>query len=134
MKSLNRVILIWLVSVACYAEEACVPAVDLADSLNVNAKQSCDYKQSGLNRIVHNLFGRDSSSGSSSSARVNAAATAGLASQISPPFSTAGELAEGRYILLRNIGLKCPQGFRLVDEQYLPSPEHLRLNIFYKCL
>lgn len=131
MKRFCLASLVWLSSAACIAEEACEPAVDLADSLNVNARQDCDYEKSGLNRLVHKIFNE---SEVNSSSRAMASEAAGAALQISPPVTNARELAEVRYKLLQDIAQKCSKGFRLTDEQYLPSNGYLRINLHYECL
>lgn len=135
MKILSMAILVvGLASAACLAEEVCEPAVDIADSMNVNARQDCDGEKTGLNRLVHKMFSQESATVSSSGSVDNNVEADPAAQQTSSLINNANQLAEARYQLLSNIGLKCPKGFRLTDEHYLPSGSHLRINLFYECL
>lgn len=112
----------------------CELAVDVADSMNVNASDECEDKDSGLNGVVRGWFKRDEAS-SSSAPNVQATAERPRGSvKISPPVKDAESLAEARYQLLSVIGQECVQGFRVIDELFLPGEDTLTIRLRYECL
>lgn len=133
MKRFIAAALIGFSAVACFAEEECESAVDLADSMDVNTQHDCGQGKTGLNRLVHKMFNRDSAESAATSPVADAAAETGK-SQTTSLVSNASELAAARYQLLLAIGKQCTGGFRLIGEQYLPSEEGLRVKLLYECL
>lgn len=121
------------------AEESCRPAVDVADSLDVNATTDCDYKETGLNRVVHKLFAKDSAKPApSDSLPVNprlADRPLQSVSQIESLFvADASALAAARYELLQNISSQCPHEFRLTDERYSSQGKTIKIKLSYECV
>lgn len=130
MKKAGYALLFCCVVVNGAVAEECEPAVDVADSMNVNASSNCDYRESGLNRIVHGLFKKDQHSSSSESSVMHR----GPAVMVSPEVGDADGLAKARFTLLSAIGQECTQGFRIVDELYLPLNGNLTIRLSYQCL
>ncbi len=111
----------------------CEPAVDVAESLNVNAPDDCDYKDTGLNGAVHRLFTREQVSSSASSSR-SIEGNAHALIKMSPPVKDAESLAKVRYKMLSAISQECMQGFRIADELFLPVEDKLTIRLLYECL
>lgn len=117
------------------AEESCRPAVDVADSLDVNATTDCDYKETGLNRVVHKLFAKDSAKPAPSDSLPVNPRLAKSVSQIESLFvADASELAAARYELLQNISSQCPHEFRLTDERYSSQGKTIKIKLSYECV
>ncbi len=125
-------ILLCLGGASAASAEECEPAVDVADSLNVNASTDCNYEDSGLNGAVRRWFKRDQSSSAASSQAAKSDSQASI--KVSPPVNGADALAEARYGLLSAISQECIQGFRITDELYLPANGELTLRLVYQCL
>lgn len=117
------------------AEESCRPAVDVADSLDVNATTDCDYKETGLNRVVHKLFAKDSAKPTPSDPLPVNPRLAKPVNQIESQFvADASELAAARYELLQNISSQCPHEFRLTDERYSSQGKTIKIKLSYECV
>lgn len=114
--------------------EECEPAVDAAESLNVNSSNDCDYKDTGLNGAVHRWFKREQISSSSASSSQSIAGNTRASIKMSPPVKDAESLAKARYKLLSAISQECMQGFRITDELFLPVEENLTIRLLYECL
>lgn len=121
------------------AEEACEPAVDVADSLDVNATMDCNYEETGLNGVVHKLFNRDTAkpapSDSSPDNLHHADQSVIPENQVESAFvANARELAAARYQLLQNISDQCSHEFRLLDERYSSRDKAIKVKLGYECL
>lgn len=114
--------------------EECELAVDVADSMNVNASNECEDKESGLNGVVRGWFKRDEASSSSTSSVQATADRPRGSAKMSPPVKDAESLAKARYQLLSVIGQECVQGFRVTDELFLPVEDALTIRLRYECL
>src|SRR5690606_1777865 len=115
------------------------PAVDVADSLDVNATMDCNYEETGLNRIVHKLFTRDTAKPApADSSPVNfhrADQSVTPENQVESVFvANARELAAARYQLLQRISDQCSHEFRLLDERYSSRDNAIKIKLGYECL
>jgi hypothetical protein len=121
----------------------CELAVDAADRLAPGSDDHCDYTKSGLNGVLHKAFS-DKSEKNAEAKNVNEPKVAdekptkpedSLASVKSGEFKTAQELQLLRFNLIEAAAMKCPNGFSLDTEQYLPKPNRaMRLELSYHCL
>ena len=127
------VVLLCMGGVNLASAEECEPAVDAAESLNVNASDDCDYKDTGLNGAVHRWFKREISSSSASSSQ-SVAGNTRASIKMSPPVKDAESLATARYTLLSAISQECMHGFRITDELFLPVEDKLTIRLLYECL
>ena len=114
--------------------EECELAVDVADSMDVNASNECEDKDAGLNGVVRGWFKRDETSSSSASSLPLTTDQSRGSVKMSPPVKNAESLAKARYQLLSVIGQECVQGFRVTDELFLPVEDALTIRLRYECL
>lgn len=128
------VVLLFIGGMHLASAEECEPAVDAAESLNVNASNDCDYKDTGLNGAMHRWFKREQVSSSSTSSSQAIAANTRASIKMSPPVKDAESLATARYKLLLVISQECMQGFRITDELFLPVEDKLTIRLLYECL
>lgn len=132
---IGMALLLGLGSAGSFAEPACEPAVDVAESLNVNARSDCNYEKTGLNRVVHQMFkGKSAQDDSKSSLPADDSGVYREASSEKLVVQNARELSEARFQLLLRLGQNCPGGFDLTKEQYLPAGKGLELKLMYECI
>jgi hypothetical protein len=122
-------------------QSECGLAVDAADRLAPDADKDCDYTKTGLNGVLHKAFaGKKEAASASLAATVPAPnnlsaalATANLIAKAE--FTSAQQLQAVKFGLLEAAALKCPQGFVLESEQYVPAaPKTMTLALTYQCL
>lgn len=103
------------------AEEDCVAAVDAADSMNVNQKP-CDYRDKGLNGLLHRTFANQSKA----NAEVVEDTAVSVADLKSPTFLLSGQSDQWANVqltkmqLLTRASALCDKGFRVIAEEYRP--------------
>lgn len=130
---MKKIVMILLCGgIASVSAEECVLAVDVAESMNVNASNECDSTDSGLNGVVHRWFKRDRKSSAGNSPQEKEIPRASI--KVSPPANSAESLATARFELLSAISQECVQGFRITDEMYLPVDGELTIRLLYECL
>ena len=121
----------------------CAPAVDRAESLNVQTMADCDYSETGLNGYLHKALADKSDAKDLDASGVESPGVAvGTATQIQSgekflqlDIKTWSGLPQGRNELLSR-GLRlCSKGFSIARESYLPvASGDIRLILQIVCL
>ena len=139
---INLLVCGWLccASLAFAQDDDCPSAVDAAEAQNPNAYKNCDYTKTGLNGILHQALSGKSEQSTASKVVVNKESKS--QQMQSPPalvsaddFANPQELSGLKFGLLELAALKCPKGFALEEERYLPTARKgMRLELTYHCL
>lgn len=151
MKRLAIIMLGLLTTLSAYAEDNCDPAVDAADSMNVNQK-TCDYTNEGLNGALHKAFKKGSEgavletstqkptpvaqSGASLSAKnTNKIDTDAAYFSLSVEVDQWASVALARTQLLPKAMERCVKGFSVQSEHYRPlAMGRIELSMYFGCL
>lgn len=139
-------------STVTLADDDCAgAAVDAADSMNVNQK-GCDYKDEGLNGVLHKAFKRGSEGAvlettaqksviPVKSETALAAKKMSIATADATYFSLNVDVDQWAGVALARTQLlpkameKCPKGFAIQDERYRPlTMGRIELSIAFSCL
>jgi hypothetical protein len=132
-----------LVCSLAFAEEKpeCGSAVDAADRLTPDSDKHCDYTNTGLNGVIHRTLARKKNAGTESS---EPAAQDPKDKKTEPAvekliakgeFNSPQQLQAVKFGLLEAAAIKCPKGFVLESEQYLPLvTKGMKLELRFQCL
>ena len=147
------VIIMFGLMAACsvHAKDSCEPAVDAADSMNVN-QQDCDYSDKGLNGFLQKAFKKAEEgavletgtagkvSAVSATADVNTAALAKAQKSPSQSFTLSIEVDQwanvpvARTQLLPKALTKCERGFAITGESYRSlAMGKIELRLEFEC-
>lgn len=131
-----------LLSSALQAEENCV---DLADSDDIEAFHNCKGEDSRINKALNNLisFGSEKKTAKVVEKDVSKATEKKpikveqleISSEKSTFSDNAMDLLKERHQALLQISNDCPNGFKVLSEQYTPDQNrNLVLQINYQCI
>lgn len=148
-KHLVICVLLFFTSFAFAKDDDCPSAADAAEAQNPNAYKDCDYSQTGLNGVLHRALSKKkesseelddvpdetavSSNNVSKEAKQKAVDKTLLLDR--SEFKTAQQLQALKFNLLNAAATKCPKGFVVEGERYLPSSDKaMKLELIYHCL
>ncbi len=132
-----------LVCSLAFAEEKpeCGSAVDAADRLTPDSDKHCDYTKTGLNGVIHRTLARKKNAGEetvepaaqdSKDKKPDAVVDKLIAKA---EFNSPQQLQAVKFSLLEEAVGKCPKGFVLESERYIPtSTKAMKLELSYQCL
>ena len=132
-----------LVGSLAFAEEKpeCGSAVDAAERLAPDSDKHCDYTKTGLNGVIHRTLARKKDAGAESlepaaqdpkDKKTDVAADKLIAEG---EFYSPQQLQTVKFGLLEAAAVKCPKGFVMESEQYLPTPTNgMKLELRFQCL
>lgn len=129
-------------------KEECGPAVDEADKLAAGADAKCDYKNTGLNGVLHRAWsGKKKAEGSPEDAKIAKEATEQPIEKNTKAVEKANDLAPGefrypqqlpqvKFTLLEVLASECSKGFVVEGERYSPvkNSKVMKLELIYHCL
>ncbi len=118
---------------AVFAEDECGNAVDAADSMDVNRKD-CDYSDKGLNGFLQKAFKKSDEGAVLKTSSAQPQKIDGVM-ELSVEIETWANVALAKQQMLPKLMERCPKGFSLVGEGYLPLPMgRIQLVLQYQCL
>jgi hypothetical protein len=132
-----------LVCSLAFAEEKpeCGSAVDAADRLTPDSDKHCDYTKTGLNGVIHRTLARKKNAGEESAEPIAQDVKEKKMEVVVDKLTAKGEfnspqqLQVVKFSLLEAAAGKCPKGFVLGSERYLPTAtKAMRLELTYQCL
>ncbi|HOY23108.1 MAG TPA: hypothetical protein PK002_08125 [Cellvibrio sp.] len=132
-----------LVCSLAFAEEMpeCGSAVDAADRLAPDSDKHCDYTKTGLNGVLHKALSGKKNTGEESAEpaaqNINEQRTDIAADKLiaKGEFNSPQQLQTVKFSLLGAAAAKCPKGFVMESEQYVPSAtKAMRLELIFHCL
>jgi hypothetical protein len=118
----------------------CGLAVDAADRLSPDSDKDCDYTKTGLNGVLHRaLSGNPKDDSDPKVVKESSEKVAQIAEQNTflknGEFKTAQQLQTLKFSLLEAAAIKCPAGFILDGESYMPGgSKAMKLELVYHCL
>lgn len=131
-------------------KEECGAAVDEADKLAAGIDKNCDYKNTGLNGVLHRAIAGKKKSGENvedSKANNENETVSTPVEKNKKPAEKADELAPGefkspqqlsqvKFALMEKLVLECSKGFVVEGERYLPvkNSKAMKLELIYHCL
>ena len=126
--------------------EGCLPAVDAAESLDMNQSDTCDYSKEALNGYLHQAFTKNKKQETTSAesqpvvkSDVGAKKMTHEAGVIGHQFKQEVDQWVGvtlaRNQMLPKILALCPKGFRVIAEEYQPLPMgRIELRLIAQCI